>query len=585
MKIPDLKKHLHSFSARIFVMFCLFSILILILANSVTYQFSNRQLMKKAEDSLSVTMNQNANLIHNLIDRIDEIMLAPSNDQLLYQTLLLTPEEMSPTVLRDSIRSYFINTIQIPLQRHLAHFDYHVYFSASLPAASLYQTMLSDPHLHPETPVLGEDWFIRTQNSNGSLYWYTLPEQPGKIYVARQIRGFYSPFTTTNVAVLKLELDISDFFALISGFSDAPGSGHYFVETNGAVHPLNSGLPSLSSADGLWPEESGSFTTVTLGTIRYLLGASILSNGWKLVQITPVKEILIDNRTVITFFIIVTLLCILFSVLFSLYAARRIAHPIRALSHTMLETVKNRTLDIEYQNTSDINEISDLYDSYRALITRINELLIEVYTKGVDMKESEIKALQAQINPHFLYNTLDSVCWAIMETGNLEIPTVITGLSNLLRYSLKNFDKLATVTEELEIVSRYIEIQQFCYSLDIRLVTEFASVSNEYKMPKLTLQPLVENAILHGMVEHGRDSGDITIRAYYQCGDVVIQVENDCDADIGKMYSIINDTSETDKHGIKNVHNRLTMLFGPEYGLNFHRSEGGGLVVELKLPG
>jgi two-component system sensor histidine kinase YesM len=216
---------------------------------------------------------------------------------------------------------------------------------------------------------------------------------------------------------------------------------------------------------------------------------------------------------------------------------------------------------------------------------RIKDLLKEVYERGINVKSAEIKALQAQINPHFLYNTLDSICWVAHDIGNIEIPEVISSLSDILRYSLNNSDKLATIAEELDITRKYLDIQRFCYSLDISLIEDISNISYEYKLPKITLQPIIENAIKHGTLQQGKNSDVITIHAFHRSDKVVIQVEDDNEADIALMYSIINDKTETQKHGIKNIHSRFNMMFGSEYGLNFIKSEHGGIIVEILLPG
>jgi two-component system sensor histidine kinase YesM len=279
----------------------------------------------------------------------------------------------------------------------------------------------------------------------------------------------------------------------------------------------------------------------------------------------------------------ITILSLAAVLLLSYGIARSTSKPITDLSEVMRKSTEMANLDIRLPEHRQTVEIAALYDSYAALIERIKSLLKEVFEQGVSVKQAEIRALQAQINPHFLYNTLDSINWAALDLGDVEIPAVVSSLSNILRYSIKEPDKLATLGEELDIVKHYLDIQRFCYSLDIQLILEGAQAGYDIQIPKLTLQPIVENAIIHGFLENGKKSGAIFIRTCEENGAVICEIENEGEADIEKMNAIIHNGRETPRHGIRNVHYRLQMLFGEPSGLRFYQNNSGALVVVLTI--
>lgn len=562
---------------------CCTLIVLLFLVELVTYNYSNQMLMKKTEDALLVAMEQNQYIMDTLINYIDEVLFSPCNDKLLYNSLTTTPDNQVNR--QQELSSYFINNIYIPLIRYFSSFNYHIYLDPHLSACELYPTWNSDPHIHRQDTVADSEWFQKTQAANGALYWYRDKKKPDSIYVAREIRGFFTPFATTDVGVIQLELNVQNFFSRINQTTLTPNSYCYYSDNGKQIYGISASAPGLELSDTFHLPQGEELVEVSVQQKGYMAGSFALPNGWALLCFIPISDIISANNRLLFLFLGIAAAGIGISIFLSIYIARKVSRPITDLATVMQNTVDTDTLQIQISTTSETEEIFYLYTSFQSLINRINELLNEVYIHGIAVKEAEIKALQAQINPHFLYNTLDSISWAVMDTGDFEIPSIITSLSNILRYSLKDFDKPATISEELEIVRLYVNIQHFCYSLEIHLITDLVSMDPDlYQMPKLTLQPLVENAIIHGMMDYGIKEDHIIIRSFPKEDGMILQVESSGKADIEKMYAIIRDPNETQKHGIKNIHRRLVMRYGEASGLKFSNSDSGGLIVELFLP-
>jgi len=270
-------------------------------------------------------------------------------------------------------------------------------------------------------------------------------------------------------------------------------------------------------------------------------------------------------------------------VVVSYVIARSISRPIVWLSHVMQHSRHQSDFVATIQERPQTIEIAQLYDSYQQFVFRIKQLLHDVYLTGISVKQAELRALQAQINPHFLYNTLDSISWVALDHGDSDVPRVVSSLSNILRYSINDSDRLVTFAEEIAIVKDYLDIQNFCYQIDIQLCVDVADTHIHHQLPKLTLQPIIENAVLHGFLEQKQKTGVIHIRCQQQGRVVEYAIENPGSADIDRINALLHDAVEPQKHGVRNVHNRLRMLFGNDAGLQYVRTAHGATVARLTL--
>lgn len=555
--------------------------LTLLLAFSLTYQNS----LQSIKNGIDILLQQNNIILNNLIEKVEEATQAPSNDRQLYNLLNFEEEEsyVASSMVRRDLSAYFINTFILPVQKYLPSVEYHFYIPEGYPAELLYQNTSAEGRIHSERSVAGEEWFRNAQELEGEYFWFVRQDNPGSIYMAKSVWGFFETYSKQRIGVALLQFDIADLMTQVRNSTFTANSDYYLVDPVKNWYSID-GAPLLNGTepDGL-NYETG-LQTITVEQGRYLCGITRLSNQWFFISLTPYGDIVAGTYYLIELFAVAMAVGVALCLLISLYASRRIARPISGFSQAMLAVRKESELAQQFSDTSDIIEISQLYESYCTLLKRIQALLLDIHQKGINEKNAEIKALQAQISPHFLFNSLDSLCWAVRDTGNAELPAFITSLSDILRYSLRDFDKRVPIQEELQIVKRYIRIQQFCYSVNIVLVENIDASVLQYTLPKLTLQPLVENAILHGMLEHGEKSDTIVIRAFHRDGDTILQITDTFPADINRMYQIIRDTAQVEKHGIKNVNSRLKMLFGEPYGLDFKMSEDGGLIVEIRLP-
>lgn len=234
------------------------------------------------------------------------------------------------------------------------------------------------------------------------------------------------------------------------------------------------------------------------------------------------------------------------------------------------------------------DELGQLIHSFNYMVSRLRQLIMEVYQQKLAQKNAELTALQAQINPHFLYNTLDSINWMLIEKDEWEISDVVVSLGDILKYSLHGEDMLVLFEEELKYIESYLCIQK--NRLEDRLTVQM-EIDEQTKLclvPKLILQPIVENAIIHG-IEQKKEAGVVKICTAVRDGVLVIQVIDD---GIGMhperlmkfRESILTENTDGKHIGIRNVHRRIQLHFGEDYGLKIDSEWEKGTTVTILLP-
>ena len=233
------------------------------------------------------------------------------------------------------------------------------------------------------------------------------------------------------------------------------------------------------------------------------------------------------------------------------------------------------------------DEIGYLTDTYDFMVGKIQELMGERYKAGMQVKAAELKALQEQINPHFLYNTLDTINWLAQKGSTAEVEKAISSLAEFYRLSLNNGDDEIPIWEELKQVSNYVQIQNIRFSGSIHLVIDIDEEISNYLILKLILQPFVENSILHGIMNKPSKEGYIIIEAKIEDENIKITIQDNGVGMSEEGLRKINEGSYEDKHsgfGIKNVKKRIFLNYGVQYGIRFTSSPGTGTTAEIVIP-
>ena len=290
------------------------------------------------------------------------------------------------------------------------------------------------------------------------------------------------------------------------------------------------------------------------------------------------------------FYILLPILCVAFMIsgFVSIKISKRLKHLAKVMDHMSENDFKAQIDD----DTDD--EISRLVQSFNYMSEKINNTMEEIRSVQKKQAMAELRMLQAQINPHFIYNTLDSVSWLAIKTDAPEISYIVRNLSEFLRMSLNMGNQESTVLKEVKHTIAYFNIQQFRFENRIRLVVDIPEEMNDIEINNLTLQPLVENAIVHGILSEEGRTGRITIYGEIVEDEAVIYVTDDgigmTEEEVLNVYIRIEGRgmpkgSETNHgYGLYNVHQRLQHQFGNGYGVNIMSSKNEGTSCIIILP-
>jgi two-component system sensor histidine kinase YesM len=552
--------------------------------------FFSNLLIGNAEDYLRLIMQQNQRIVNTALARVDEVVVGLNNDAFIYEQVAAPlRSNVDHAISRQEISRYLTRSVYVPLRRSFRQVNYWLFLNDAYPHSALYTTY-SFPANRVLTMAQARQmpFYATTQQAQGQVRWFMQADTPQKIYAAVLIRGTFSAVTIPDIGILLLEFDVAD----VLGTAQRAGSDqsvYYMVNPQGEMFAVQQGTAPAAIAQldvvlrtrGLLANRTMAYQTSRTDTDLY--SVLLLDSGWWLVGVTPIAAITTQVYRLSEFVIPLLVVSIVAVLLVSYMIARSVVQPIAQLATTMQQTTQQSDLDLVMPLRPQTIEIAHLYDAYHAFVVRIKQLLRDVYLTGISVKQAEIRALQAQINPHFLYNTLDSISWVALDHGDADVPRVVSSLSNILRYSINDSDKLVPFSEELRIVRDYLAIQNFCYQLDIQLHVATDGGDEAACWPKLTLQPIIENALIHGVLEQKQKTGVIAIRLYRTSTQLRCEIENPGTADVVAMNALLCDVSEPQKHGIRNVHNRLRMLFGNESGLHFFTTPAGATVAVLVI--
>ena len=448
--------------------------------------------------------------------------------------------------------------------------------------------------------VSREEWFVNALNKTENIH-FTRPhiqklfekENNGYRWVISMSRAVEITMGgSTEQAVLLIDIAYQGLNRVLDEVSLGNSGYIYLIDSGGEIiwHPkfelIASGrikennLLAATYSDGSVEEEFNNSTqTVVIKTVGY--------TGWKLVGVIKKTGISLNTIKTRLFIVFVIFLIILIVVLINSYISFRVTDPIRELEKSV-KKLEEGNLDADiYMGGS--YEIQHLGKSVQDMKYRIKGLMQDIVTEHEEKRKSEFDSLQAQINPHFLYNTLDIIVWQIENEKQSEAVHTVTALARFFRLSLGKGKNIVTVRAEIDHVKNYLMIQhmrfknKFDYEFDIDdSVLELSSL-------KLMLQPLVENAIYHGM-EFMDGDGLIRIKAWREGAELYLSVSDNglgMTEDKAAMVILGKGNSGNGRGsgiGVKNVNERIKLYFGDEYGLRIDSEPDVGTTIIIHLP-
>ncbi|MWV45561.1 sensor histidine kinase [Paenibacillus sp. HJL G12] len=407
-------------------------------------------------------------------------------------------------------------------------------------------------------------------------------DQKTLLYV-RAINNIYKGGTIGVLAVTNVDAKIGESLKTVS----LPEGELYFTDWKN--HILTTTEKGKEGYLDLPPEaEPGNSTSGVKDVITkdfiYVIDYNYVLQQ-KLIYKVPVKALLQQQDEIKRVILIISVAYFVVGLIIILYFWRSLMTPLQKLVYFVRRYEPGNIVpQTPYRKRSD--EVSVLISTIYDMARRLNDLIHYKYTMDLKQKESQLALLYQQINPHLLYNTLESIYWKSTMEGNTTSAEMIKDLSKLMKISLSRGRELITLEEELEHATAYIKLQQNRYDYSFSVEMNIPEHLNHVNIPKITLQPLIENGIIHGIKNMGED-GEIRIIAEESQGTMYIRIsDNGFKAvDYEAIHKALNDDSPNPStgYGIRNIHQRLQLHFGQEYGLTYEKRPGGGTTVTVSL--
>ncbi len=319
-------------------------------------------------------------------------------------------------------------------------------------------------------------------------------------------------------------------------------------------------------------------STVFFSSIPY-------TEDWFLCTMIENSMVYAQTNSIINFVILIGIILLILAIFLAFIISNSIVKPLQVLKHNMIEVSEGNLRS--YYEVENNDEISVLGQVFNEMLNKTENLVDEVVQVQSQRRNAELRALQSQINPHFLYNTLDTLQWKALEYNAVEVADMINFLSRFFRISLSAGKEFITISEEIEHVKNYLEIQKIRYQDKISYNIEADHSAEENLVPKLIIQPLVENSIYHGLKPR-KQLGVIDIKVYSREGYIFIEVsDNGLGINCNNLEIIrknLSESIESDHYGLYNINERLRFAFGEKYSISIESVVNSGTKVLLKIP-
>ncbi len=599
------------------MIFVLMLVVLVFFFSTLLYRYFYKSVEESVIRSIGDSISANEQSAKSILNRIDIASDMICDSDRVYTDIELLPRVYLPRVFQyiygyktpsdaDEVleRVYELKTLQALLESYMLfltesgkqyecvlYIDEAFDLEGFLPQARMENTQNNDINIYSSKKITDQAWYRQIRDSDNMEFVVSKDEQRHKIHMYKPLVCRYIPHNEYEVVesrfgVLYVSFDAAWLMRSIAYSSLTPRASVYLVDKNAQIICSVGQIDNFENAQKLLDAQLPNMQMGVPESISYdremcIIQYNSLAENIGMVTVVPSSDVThLVSRTisVIVTMTVVILACgILIIYLLSAYLIR----PIKTLSEHMDAGIMEK---VECADMGE-DEIKSLYMGFNNLMDRINQLISDVYRETDEKHRAEMRALQAQINPHFVYNTLDMVCGRSLLRGETDVADILTSLSHIMRYSTKRPDDLVPLSKEIEIIQKYEVIQSACYENGVCFEYALDTDAMNILVPKLIIQPLVENAILYGMDIETRKS-TVKVLVIKEDNRLTIDVvDTGTDAQIEKMNGMLVGAMQekSDSLGIRNVYERLKGVYGAKGNLTFLRNEDGHTVARITI--
>ncbi|MRN53717.1 cache domain-containing sensor histidine kinase [Paenibacillus monticola] len=586
-----------SLRAKLLALFIVLTTIPLIAVGLVSYQKSYDSISSHSKASSMLQADMLGRNIDNLFENTERLLELSKNPQVIH---FLFSQSETYQEAKEILQTFALYRDTYKYENVINISFINLYGKGISERKGVFQSNIN-PLRNPHFKSLAQnpDLVLKIPPAMTSAYdrvdGFTYPDQ-GVISILAAVKQ-----RITHEVIGFIIVDLDDSFIKEFCGKVTIGKTGFFYILDQNDNPIY--VPSISEQDlllidrpmfpALEHTSRDSFVLNTKGPPRFIVHTSSLSTGWKIVGMAPLQEIVAEANRIRQLIIVSVVLSIVFAITLHFFLTRRLTQPIQLLQHKMRLTASGY-LEAKVK-PGGTDEIADLGQSFNIMVEKIKDLLEQSIREQQLLQKAELRTLQAQINPHFLYNTLDSIVWMAEAGKNDSVIQLVKALSQFFRLSLNKGRDWVLIRTELAHAHSYLIIQQMRYRDILEYQINVEPELHEYPILNMTLQPLIENAIYHG-IKNKRGKGLITISGYAEGNASVVLTVTDNGIGITAdrlelLRSQLEHPTQAEEaeleeggFGLLNVHQRLRLYFGKEYGVRLESTEGKGTEISVRIP-
>ena len=590
-------------STRLIVSFLIVSIIPICFIGGYSFITSYNDMEQKSRDfssKISTQISNNISYVFNsFVDKINQIS---TNGLILHELFNLqsyNKDAYSPIVIKQTLASIIGPGVGIDSVEICSQSGARLYYSAPISKGSVQESGL----LYDTSKTNDVVWKITNKEMLGDNNKY--------IIISKNMRLDQNTNEIAGYCLMSIKREYIDELCKYNTL----GTKHYVIITTkeGLIisHPDPSKVLTYSDRrlmnkielmeiQDMGKEKVDKIFSYDLGEGESLVSYNILElNGWRIISVVPYSYLMDSTAKNGILTLCIVLFFIIISLIIALMITSGISMPIKKLAAAMQRVGKGDfsvKLNIASSQKNTRDELMILGIGFNDMLSKLVNLINDVFQSKIKEKEleflkteAELNALQQQINPHFLYNILESIFWISYEKGDVEVANMVTALGNFFRTSINKGLEYITVENEILNVQNYVYLQRIRFNERFEVKWLIDKKILKYKIIKFILQPIVENAIVHGL-ENIQSGGLIVIKGYKKGSNLFFEIIDNgvgmSEEDVNNLNQYINSTVKniTQSIGVKNVHQRIKLYYGNEYGLEIFSRPNKGTKVILKLP-
>lgn len=573
-------------SGKFFSLNLLLTLLPMVILGYVVYHISVVKLGERAEEQVSSALQMGDHYIQRLYIDLKDIMNVLTINSEIQR--VLNDTDIDDYGYKKNIRE--VNSIISAITQNKTYITSFVLYSSEhdLPK-QLYKR--SNTYL----TIQQRNQIYKKLKEADSIVWWnnrTLTDfsyNSSSMVIGRVLRNVEKNYETSGFILLEIEK--STFFEGLSFLSSSRDSNFFVIDSEDElVHYLKTEDSSKIVQQTNFLKSFSENNPGTIGSTQvdgehYIISSEWIENlPWKFVYLIQASKFYSDASFIQTVTIGVLFIVFLIGCFFAYIFSKAITSPLNHLAK-VIKGNKDSDEELRYFNPND--EVGQIGVQFINMLRENKKLNNQVIQAIVKRKEAEFNALQAQINPHFLYNTLDSINWLALTQKQYQISEMISSLGDFFRLSLNKGKDNISIKNELDHVMAYIQVQKIRYRDKFEVLVEVDLEIYPYYIPKLLLQPIVENALYHG-IKVNSDKGIIMITGQFIEEGICFHITDDGmgmkKEQVKKLNRSLNGEDLIPLYGLKNVHNRLKLQYGPSYGVNISSEFGKYTTVSIKVP-